>query len=120
MKHERIYFYPEDKRVYIDTYVVIDNRVSARDAMIVIPGGAYAGVCADREGENVGRIVCAVDGYFVKLTQFRDSIFQQLAFLGNVILKSRGYFLTGRSKAEYDRGSFRAAAKSAFLTAALQ
>lgn len=51
MLHERIYLNENDDRVYIDTYVADWN--AARDAMLVIPGGGYAKVCADREGEPV-------------------------------------------------------------------
>ena len=51
MRHERIFLNPDDKRVFIDTYVVNDARV--RDAMLVIPGGGYAAVCTDREGEPI-------------------------------------------------------------------
>ncbi len=51
MRHERIYLNQMDSRAYIDTYVV--DRTEPRDAMLVIPGGAYNDVCADREGEPV-------------------------------------------------------------------
>lgn len=53
MKHERIYFDPSDDRVYLDTYCIVDPLMSKRDAMLVIPGGGYNHVCADREGECV-------------------------------------------------------------------
>ena len=51
MRFERIYLNNEDKRSYIDTYVQ-DGNVK-RDAMLVIPGGGYCGVCSDREGEPI-------------------------------------------------------------------
>ena len=51
MDHRRIYLNESDDRVYIDTSVV-DYELK-RDAMLVIPGGGYAGVCADREGEPI-------------------------------------------------------------------
>ena len=51
MIHERIYLNESDDRVYIDTY--ISDRNVVRDAMLVIPGGGYAMVCTDREGEPV-------------------------------------------------------------------
>lgn len=53
MIHERIYFDPGDTSVFLDTYVVTDRRIPPRDAMLVIPGGAYAVVCGDREGEHI-------------------------------------------------------------------
>ncbi len=52
MKHERIYLDPNDKRVYIDSYVADDTGYK-REAMIVIPGGGYEMVCFSREGEPV-------------------------------------------------------------------
>lgn len=51
MKHERIYLNPKDERVYVDTYVA--NYSSCRPAMLVIPGGGYAQVCTNREGEPI-------------------------------------------------------------------
>ena len=51
MRHERIFLNPTDDRVFIDTYVVNDSRT--RDAILVIPGGAYIGVCTEREGEPI-------------------------------------------------------------------
>ena len=52
MLHERIYLDPTDERVYIDTYVA-DDRTVPKDAMLVIPGGGYHGVCTSREGEPI-------------------------------------------------------------------
>lgn len=51
MRYERIYLNENDKRVYIDTYIV--DRDKPRDALLVIPGGGYGRVCTDREGEPV-------------------------------------------------------------------
>ena len=51
MRHERIYLNPDDDRVFIDTYVV--NLPRVRDAILVIPGGAYREVCTGREGEPI-------------------------------------------------------------------
>lgn len=51
MQHERIFLNPEDDRVYIDTYIA--DLGKNRDAMLVIPGGAYREVCTNREGEPV-------------------------------------------------------------------
>jgi acetyl esterase/lipase len=48
MLTERIFLNPDDERVYIDAYVSDTDK--NRDAMLVIPGGGYAGVCSDREG----------------------------------------------------------------------
>ena len=50
MTHERIYLNSEDERVYIDAYIASEDK---RPALLVIPGGAYARVCADREGDPI-------------------------------------------------------------------
>ncbi len=52
MLHERIFLDKTDDRVFIDTYVVNDKSYK-RDAIIVIPGGGYGSVCAQREGEPI-------------------------------------------------------------------
>ena len=59
MKHERIYFDKTDDRVFLDTYAAIDPLMAKRDAMLVIPGGGYSHVCADREGECIALAFCA-------------------------------------------------------------
>ena len=51
MRHERIFLNPDDDRVFIDTYVA--NLTQTRDALLVIPGGAYREVCTNREGEPI-------------------------------------------------------------------
>ncbi len=49
MIHEKIFFDPSDTRVFLDVYAVNDENTAPRDAMLVIPGGAYSGV-SQREG----------------------------------------------------------------------
>ncbi len=49
MIHNKIFFDKEDDRVFIETYAVNDQKVSLRDAVLIIPGGAYSSVCV-REG----------------------------------------------------------------------
>ena len=51
MRHERIYLNESDERVFIDTYVA--SHKEKRPAMLVIPGGGYANVCTEREGEPI-------------------------------------------------------------------
>ena len=51
MKHERIYLDKADDRVYIDTYIA--NEGNCRPAILVIPGGGYAGVSQFLEGEPI-------------------------------------------------------------------
>lgn len=38
---------------YLETYVTLEPRNYLRKAMLVLPGGGYGTVCADREGEPV-------------------------------------------------------------------
>lgn len=49
MIQEKIFFDPQDDRVFLEVYAVNDPVVSERDAILVIPGGGYSGVSA-REG----------------------------------------------------------------------
>lgn len=52
MKHEVISLRPDDAAVTLTTYLA-DERRTLRDALLVIPGGGYACVCSDREGEPI-------------------------------------------------------------------
>ena len=51
MKCDRIML--DDKGAYIDTYIADPTARFTRKAILVIPGGGYGGVCADREGEPI-------------------------------------------------------------------
>ena len=51
MLHTRIQLDPDDERAFIDTYV--HKYGEEREAILVIPGGAYREVCTDREGEPI-------------------------------------------------------------------
>ena len=53
MIFERIPLSDTDKEVYLDAYVADKIGEYKRGAMLVIPGGAYWGVCSDREGEPI-------------------------------------------------------------------
>ena len=77
MTHERIYFYPEDKRVYLDTYIADERRNGPRDAMVIFPGGAYIAVCADREGEPIAisYLSRGINSFVVKYSNDEDAIF---------------------------------------------
>ncbi|MBR5808938.1 MAG: alpha/beta hydrolase [Clostridia bacterium] len=50
MKIEKIML---DDKAYIDTYIADKTEQFKRKAILVIPGGAYWNVCADREGEPI-------------------------------------------------------------------
>ena len=52
MIHKIIPLREDDARVTLTTYIA-DERYESRDALLVIPGGGYSGVCADREGEPI-------------------------------------------------------------------
>jgi acetyl esterase/lipase len=53
MRCERIYLIQNDPEVYIDTYLADPLSSFTRKALLVIPGGGYGQVCADREGEPI-------------------------------------------------------------------
>lgn len=52
MTHETIFLRNDDRAVTLTTYIAAERRMR-RDAMLVIPGGGYSNVCADREGEPI-------------------------------------------------------------------
>ena len=49
MINEKIYFDENDRRVFLDVYAVAEPNTAPRDAILVIPGGAYSDV-SWREG----------------------------------------------------------------------
>ncbi len=54
MKYEKIPLHYKDSEAYLECYVAdAINNCGVRDAILVIPGGGYSGVCADREGEPI-------------------------------------------------------------------
>lgn len=53
MLYEKISLDINDENVYLEAYVPDKIRCFTRDAILVIPGGAYGMVCSDREGEPV-------------------------------------------------------------------
>ena len=52
MNVETIKLCGEDERASLTTFLPC-TRKEKSDAILVIPGGGYTGVCADREGENI-------------------------------------------------------------------
>ena len=52
MIFERITLSVNSHDFYLDAYVA-DRRTFARDAVLILPGGAYRDVCDDREGETI-------------------------------------------------------------------
>ena len=52
MIHEKIFLREGEPDITLTTYVADERRIK-RDAILVIPGGGYAQVCADREGEPI-------------------------------------------------------------------
>lgn len=53
MRFERIPLSDTDGSVYLDAYLADPLGNTRRKALVVIPGGGYMGVCADREGEPI-------------------------------------------------------------------
>lgn len=58
MLYEKIQL-TEDKEVYLETFVSPKVGNFVRDALLVIPGGGYGCVCADREGEPIAEAFLA-------------------------------------------------------------
>ena len=52
MIHEKIFLREGEEDITLTTYIA-DERRALRDAILVIPGGGYTQVCADREGEPI-------------------------------------------------------------------
>ena len=52
MNVETIKLCGEDQRASLTTFLPC-TRMEKRDAILIIPGGGYSGVCSDREGENI-------------------------------------------------------------------
>jgi acetyl esterase/lipase len=52
MNVETIKLCGEDERASLTTFVPC-TRKEKSDAILIIPGGGYSGVCSDREGENI-------------------------------------------------------------------
>lgn len=53
MKYEKIYLREGHPDVFLETYIADSVAGYKRKAILVIPGGGYGGVCADREGEPI-------------------------------------------------------------------
>ena len=53
MKYEKIYLKEGRPDVFLETFVADSVVGYTRKAILVIPGGGYGAVCADREGEPI-------------------------------------------------------------------
>lgn len=53
MIYKRIYFDEEFDDAYLEAYIADKVGDFTRKAIVVIPGGGYSNVCADREGEPI-------------------------------------------------------------------
>jgi acetyl esterase/lipase len=53
MLHKKIILDENDKDIYLDVYAADHISGFVRNAILVIPGGGYGGVCSDREGEPI-------------------------------------------------------------------
>ena len=52
MIQEKIYLVESDENLYLDTYASFDTSLAPRDAVLILPGGGYAG-CSKREAEPI-------------------------------------------------------------------
>ncbi len=55
MKHERIMLQRGNRKAWIDTYIANKIEGFTRDAILVIPGGAYRACCTGKEGEPIAQ-----------------------------------------------------------------
>ncbi len=53
MRFFRKYFDESNSEFYLDVYIADKIGSFVRDAIIVVPGGAYGSICSDREGEPI-------------------------------------------------------------------
>ncbi len=53
MIHKKVQLDDEDEKVFLEVYVADRLMGTNRNAVLVIPGGGYKHVCADREGEPI-------------------------------------------------------------------
>ena len=53
MIHKKIFLEPGNENLYLEAYIADKVDGFTRDALLIIPGGAYASVCAEREGEPI-------------------------------------------------------------------
>jgi acetyl esterase/lipase len=53
MINKKIYLFPDREDVYLETFVPDPLEKYTRKAILVIPGGGYAVLCSEREGEPV-------------------------------------------------------------------
>ena len=77
MNTERVYLFDGCEDIYLDLYVINDTRLPLRDGMLVIPGGAYSGVCMDREGEKTALAYLArgVNAYVLNYRCAKEDVF---------------------------------------------
>jgi len=53
MLYEKVRFDEDDKDAFLEIYIADKVGDFVRNAVLVIPGDAYTGVCGDREGEPI-------------------------------------------------------------------
>ena len=53
MRVEKIKLDNEDDSVYLEAYVADKIQGFTRKAILILPGGGYSQICADREGEPI-------------------------------------------------------------------
>ena len=53
MIHKKVFLEEGNENAFLEIYVAEPLEGFTRDAILIIPGGAYASVCAEREGEPI-------------------------------------------------------------------
>lgn len=88
---KRIYLKEEKKNVYLDTYIAdgINGYNYRKKAILVIPGGGYERVCADREGEAIALtfISYGFQAFVLNYSVNREAVFPEQLIEASLAVK---------------------------------
>lgn len=88
MIFEKINLEQNDPNVYLDAYIADEIADLTRKAILVIPGGAYWDVCADREGEPIAMAFLPY-GYNAFVLHYSTAGFSEKTFPVQLIQASK-------------------------------
>lgn len=91
MNNKRVYLKDENKNVYLDTYIAdgVDRDNSKKKAILIIPGGGYTHVAADREGEAVALafIAYGFQAFVLNYSVKREAVFPEQLIEASLAIK---------------------------------
>ena len=72
---ERIYLYEGNDKFYLDVYAINDERLTPRDAVLIIPGGGYSNVALDIDGEKgaLAYVSRGVNAFVLNYIELREN-----------------------------------------------